>query len=41
MTTVLMREAVSQQKQVPLDSALVRAALGLNICLGTLGKPSW
>ena len=34
MTTVLMREAMSQQKQVPLDSALVRAALGLNICLG-------
>ena len=34
MTTVLMREAVSQQKQVPLDSDLIRAALGLNICLG-------
>ena len=34
MTTVLMREAVSRQKQVPLDSDLVRAALGLNICLG-------
>ena len=29
MTTVLMREAVSQQKQVPLDSDLVRAASGL------------
>lgn len=34
MTAVLMREAVSQQKQVPLDSDLVRAALGLTICLG-------
>jgi ATP-dependent phosphofructokinase / diphosphate-dependent phosphofructokinase len=31
MTAVLMREAVSRQKQVPLDSDLVRAALGLNI----------
>ena len=34
MTTVLMREAVSRQKQVPLDSDLAHAALGLNICLG-------
>jgi len=29
-----LSEAVSQQKQVPLDSDLVRAALGLTICLG-------
>jgi 6-phosphofructokinase len=34
MTTVPMSDAVSRQKQVPLDSDLVRAALGLNICLG-------
>jgi 6-phosphofructokinase 1 len=34
MTAVLMCEAVSRLKQVPLDSDLVRAALVLNICLG-------
>jgi phosphofructokinase-like protein len=34
MAAVLMREAVSRPKQVPLDSDLVGAALGLNICLG-------
>jgi 6-phosphofructokinase 1 len=34
MTAVPMSDAVSRQKQVPLDSDLVRAALGLNICLG-------
>jgi len=34
MTAVPLREAVSRQKQVPLDSDLVRAALGLTICLG-------
>ena len=33
-TIVPLREAVSRQKQVPLDSDLVRAALGLTICLG-------
>src|SRR5215475_3415806 len=31
---VHMIVAVSRQKQFPFDSALVRAALGLNICLG-------
>jgi 6-phosphofructokinase 1 len=35
MTAIPMSDAVSQQKQVPLDSDLVRTALGLNICLGT------
>jgi ATP-dependent phosphofructokinase / diphosphate-dependent phosphofructokinase len=30
-----LSDAVSQQKQVPLDSDLVRTAFGLNICLGT------
>ena len=34
ITTVPLSEAVSRQKQVPLDSDLVRAALSLNICLG-------
>ena len=34
MTAVLMSDAVSRQKQVPLDGDLVRAALGLTICLG-------
>ena len=34
MTAVPMSDAVSQQKQVPLDSDLVRAALDLAICLG-------
>jgi len=34
MTAVPLSEAVSQQKQVPFDSDLVRAALGLTICLG-------
>jgi ATP-dependent phosphofructokinase / diphosphate-dependent phosphofructokinase len=34
MAAVLMREAVSRPKQVPLDSDLVGAALGLNTCLG-------
>jgi len=34
ITAVPMSEVVSQLKQVPLDSDLVRAALGLNICLG-------
>ena len=34
MTAIPLSEAVSQQKQVPLDSDLVRAALGLTICLG-------
>ena len=34
MTAVPMSDAVSRQKQVPLDSDLVRAALGLTICLG-------
>ena len=32
MTAVPLREAVARQKQVPLDSDLVRAALGLTIC---------
>jgi hypothetical protein len=35
ITTVPLSEAVSRQKQVPLDSDLVCAALNLNICLGT------
>jgi hypothetical protein len=35
MTAIPMSDAVSQQKQVPLDSDLVRTALGLNICLGS------
>jgi phosphofructokinase-like protein len=35
MTAIPMSDAVSQQKQVPLDSDLVRTALGLTICLGT------
>jgi len=35
MTAIPMSDAVSQQKQVPLDSDLVRTAFGLNICLGT------
>jgi 6-phosphofructokinase 1 len=35
MTAIPMSDAVSQQKQVPLDSDLVRTASGLNICLGT------
>jgi ATP-dependent phosphofructokinase / diphosphate-dependent phosphofructokinase len=34
MATIPLSEAVSRQKRVPLDSDLVRAALGLNICLG-------
>jgi ATP-dependent phosphofructokinase / diphosphate-dependent phosphofructokinase len=34
ITTVPLSDAVSRQKQVPLDSDLVRAALSLNICLG-------
>jgi len=34
IAAVPMSDAVSRQKQVPLDSDLVRAALGLNICLG-------
>jgi ATP-dependent phosphofructokinase / diphosphate-dependent phosphofructokinase len=34
ITTVPLSDAVSRQKQVPLDSDLVRAALNLNICLG-------
>jgi 6-phosphofructokinase 1 len=34
ITAVPMSDAVSQQKQVPLDSDLVRAALDLTICLG-------
>ena len=33
-TAVPLSEAVSRQKQVPLDSDLVRAALGLTICIG-------
>lgn len=35
MTAIPMSDAVSQQKQVPLDSDIVRTASGLNICLGT------
>lgn len=35
MTAIPMSDAVSQQKQVPLDSDLVHTAFGLNICLGT------
>jgi 6-phosphofructokinase 1 len=35
MTAIPLSDAVSQQKQVPLDSDLVRTAFGLNICLGT------
>jgi 6-phosphofructokinase 1 len=35
MTAIPMSDAVSQQKQVPLESDLVRTASGLNICLGT------
>jgi 6-phosphofructokinase 1 len=34
ITAVPLRDAVSRQKLVPLDSDLVRAALGLTICLG-------
>src|SRR5262249_431911 len=34
LTAVPIRDAVARQKQVPLDSDLVRAALGLTICLG-------
>jgi 6-phosphofructokinase 1 len=34
LTAVPIRDAVVRQKQVPLDSDLVRAALGLTICLG-------
>jgi 6-phosphofructokinase 1 len=34
MAVVPMSEAVSRQKQVPLDSDLVRTALDLGICLG-------
>jgi 6-phosphofructokinase 1 len=34
MTAVPIAEAVAHQKRVPLDSDLVRAALGLRICLG-------
>jgi 6-phosphofructokinase 1 len=34
IAAVPMSDAVSRPKQVPLDSDLVRAALGLNICLG-------
>jgi 6-phosphofructokinase 1 len=34
ITPVPMSEAVSRPQQVPLDNDLVRAALGLNICLG-------
>ena len=34
MTAVPISDAVSRPKQVPLDSDLVRAALGLHICLG-------
>jgi 6-phosphofructokinase 1 len=34
ITAVPLSDAVSRQKQVPLDSDLVRAALDLNICLG-------
>ncbi len=34
MTAVPLSEAVSRPKQVPLDSDLVRAAVGLTICLG-------
>jgi hypothetical protein len=35
ITTVPPSDAVSRQKQVPLDSDLVRTALSLNICLGS------
>ena len=34
MTAVPISDAVSRPKQVPLESDLVRAALGLHICLG-------
>ena len=34
LTAVPMSDVVSRQKQVRLESDLVRAALGLNICLG-------
>ena len=34
ITAVPLGDTVSRQKQVPLDSDLVCAALGLNICLG-------
>ena len=34
ITTVPLSDAVSRPKQVPLDSDLVQAALGLTICLG-------
>ena len=34
VTAIPMSDAVSRPRQVPLDSDLVRAALGLNICLG-------
>jgi phosphofructokinase-like protein len=35
ITAVPIGEAVARQKRVPLDSDLVRAAVGLQICLGT------
>ena len=35
ITAVPLRDAVSQQKQVPLDCDLLQAALSLNICVGT------
>lgn len=34
MTAIPLGDAVSQPKQVPLESDLVRAAVGLTICLG-------
>jgi 6-phosphofructokinase 1 len=34
VTAIPLRDAVSRQKQVPLESDLVHAALGLTICLG-------
>jgi 6-phosphofructokinase 1 len=34
ITAVLLSDAVAQQKRVPLESDLVRAALGLTICIG-------
>ena len=34
ITAVPLGDAVSRQKRVPLDSDLVRAALGLHICFG-------
>src|SRR5262249_62405564 len=41
MTAVPISNAVSQPKQVPLDSDLMRAAVGLNICLGEGAPLSW